>query len=91
MPFRLCRKGTSLPRRIAGVSVWQESLRRPRRKYSPEGTPPGSSWETWNLFVLKTSIIREEPAMSLLTLISRALEKNLQLLFKTILHHDALS
>ena len=26
-----------------------------------------------------------------LTLISRALEKNLQLLFKTILHHDALS
>ena len=26
-----------------------------------------------------------------LTLISRALEKNLQLLFKTILHHDALT
>ena len=68
MPFRLCRKGTSLPRRIAGVSVRQESLRRPRRKYSPEGTPRGSLWETWNLFVLKTSIIREEPAMSLLIL-----------------------
>ena len=27
--------------------------------------------------------------ISFLTLISRALEKNLQLLFKTILHHDA--
>ena len=44
-----------MPRRIAGVSVRQESLRRPRCKYSPEGTPRGSSWETWNLFVLKTS------------------------------------
>ena len=55
MTFRLCHKGTSLPRRVAGVSVRQESLRHSRRKYSPEGTPCDSLWETWNLFVLKTS------------------------------------
>ena len=55
MTFRLCHKGTSLPRRVAGVSVRQESLRRSRRKYFPEGTPCDSLWETWNLFVLKTS------------------------------------
>ena len=38
----------------------------------------------------KSSMDNYRP-ISLLTLISRALEKNLQLLFKTILHHDALS
>ena len=37
MTFRLCHKGTSLPRRVAGVSVRQESMRLSRCKYSRKG------------------------------------------------------
>ena len=56
--YRLWRERPSLPRRIASLSVWQESLCRPsvtdqRRKYSLEGTRiiPRGRHESY--FVLK--------------------------------------
>ena len=46
---------------------------------------PFSLWQS------KTNWMEPLSSKGPLTLISRALEKNLQLLFITILHHDALS
>ena len=46
------------------------------RNYSPEGTPRNSSWTTCILFVLKTSIIWEEPINKFINSGSRGIPAN---------------
>ena len=46
---------------------------------------------SFTIFLLSMSLQNKIKQLMSLTLISVALEKNIQLLFKTILHHDALT